>query len=183
MYETKTYPKPPRGTSNYLLLCLYFFLCLLVAITAVAGMLIVSRFSTIYICTIFTGWGRIALLPFWGQKSLLKRDFWKIPFENGFLENPFSPSINTTSGFLWPCFVPEIALFRKIFWPFCPVLETPNVRPHPVFMSCAFMYEFRECRNYRRGTKEKGNLVPHPLLFFSFLSCLVIAMFFTGPNY
>ena len=30
------------------------------------------------------GWGRIALLPFWalfwGQKSLLKRDFWKIPF-------------------------------------------------------------------------------------------------------
>ncbi len=32
--------------------------------------------------------------------------------------------------FLWPCFVPKIALFRKIFWPFCPVLETPNVRPH-----------------------------------------------------
>ncbi len=33
--------------------------------------------------------------------------------------------------FLWPCFVPEIALFRKIFWSFCPILETPNVRPHP----------------------------------------------------
>ncbi len=35
---------------------------------------------------------------------------------------------------LWPCFVPEIALFRKIFWPFCPVLETPYVRPHPVYL-------------------------------------------------
>ncbi len=34
-------------------------------------------------------------------------------------------------SFLWPCFVPEISLLQKIFWPFCPVLETPNVRPHP----------------------------------------------------
>ncbi len=35
--------------------------------------------------------------------------------------------------FLWPCFVSEIALFRKIFWPFCPFLESSNVRPHPGF--------------------------------------------------
>ncbi len=49
----------------------------------------------------------------------------EIPFEKGFMENPFH------IWFLWPCFVPKIALFRKIFWSFCPVLETPNVQPHP----------------------------------------------------
>ncbi len=31
-------------------------------------------------------------------------------------------------------FVPEVALCRKIFWPFSPVLETPNVRPLPEYI-------------------------------------------------
>ena len=41
--------------------------------------------------------------------------------------------------FLSPCLVPEIA--RKIFWPFCncPVLETPNVRPHPAYVHCGVL--------------------------------------------
>ncbi len=60
-----------------------------------------------------TGWGRIALLPFWAL-------FWgqKIPFEKGFLENPFSPSRNTT---------------------FCPVLgpHGPFAEPSINFM-CVF---------------------------------------------
>ena len=72
--------------------------------------------------------------------------------------------------------------YARCFQDFCFQIQH-NLQMYNLFMSCAFMYEFSECRNYRRGTKDTGNLVPHPLLFFSFLSCLVIAMFFTGPNY
>ena len=43
-----------------------------------------ERKAEVYLQLTSAGWGRIALLPFWalfwGQKSLLKRDFWKIPF-------------------------------------------------------------------------------------------------------
>ena len=41
---------------------------------------------------IISGLGRIALLPFWALAVLVS----KIPFGKGYLENPFSPSINTT---------------------------------------------------------------------------------------
>ncbi len=49
--------------------------------------------------------------------------------------------------FLWPCFVPEMALFWKIFWPFCPALETSNVWPHPACQTIDMCDMFNRCGN------------------------------------
>ena len=70
------------------------------------------------------------------------------------------------------------SLFRKIFWPLCPFLETPDVRHHPVNLFCVFLFFFgKSVHNFiqsRVYITEIVVLLPKMVLLIRTVLCTVM---------